>query len=199
MEAGIDIDGVDNSPEMLAICRQKADALGLAPNLYEGYMESLELPRKYRTILVPSSSLQLIMEPVQAERALKRLLAHLTPGGGIAASIMTLWREGDPLESEWDKSAVREVDGAEFRRHSWSRYTPASECEDTQDLYQKVVGGMVVAEEKHQRSPATRSYTQVQARALFERAGFGRVELYSEFTFDPVQPEDTMFVVIGQR
>src|SRR6266496_5308279 len=46
---GIDIDGVDNSPEMLAICRHKANALGLAPTLYEHYLETLSLPRQYRT------------------------------------------------------------------------------------------------------------------------------------------------------
>jgi ubiquinone/menaquinone biosynthesis C-methylase UbiE len=32
--AGLDVDGVDNSPEMLALCREKADALGRAPRLY---------------------------------------------------------------------------------------------------------------------------------------------------------------------
>jgi len=40
---GIDADGVDNSPEMLARCRQKADTLGLRPRLYEQPMEALEL------------------------------------------------------------------------------------------------------------------------------------------------------------
>ena len=46
---GIDVDGVDNSPEMLALCRAKAHALGLAPQLYEQPMETLALSRTYRT------------------------------------------------------------------------------------------------------------------------------------------------------
>ena len=37
---GIAIDGVDNSPDMLDICRQKASPLGLAPTLYEQYLET---------------------------------------------------------------------------------------------------------------------------------------------------------------
>src|SRR5215210_9371140 len=53
---GIDIDGVDDSPEMLAICEEKAAKLGLQPNVYQQKMQSLDLPRKYRTIIVPSSS-----------------------------------------------------------------------------------------------------------------------------------------------
>jgi cyclopropane fatty-acyl-phospholipid synthase-like methyltransferase len=44
---GIDVDGVDNSPEMLARCRAKAQALGLTPRLYEQSMETLALPRAH--------------------------------------------------------------------------------------------------------------------------------------------------------
>lgn len=56
LQQGIDIDGVNNSPEMLAIFQYKADELKLEPKLYEQYLENLELPRKYQTILVPSST-----------------------------------------------------------------------------------------------------------------------------------------------
>ncbi len=194
---GIDADGVDNSPDMLALCRQKAAALGLKPALYEQHMETLDLPRRYRTILVPSSSLQLIIDPAMVDRAMRRFYEHLVPGGTLVAPIMALWKEGDPLESEWERSAVRAADGATFRRVSRSRYDPASECEHTEDLYQMIVDGRVVKEELHRRSPATRSYTQAQARALFERAGFIGVQVYGEFTFEPARPEDGVFVLTG--
>ncbi|MFN8515833.1 MAG: class I SAM-dependent methyltransferase [Chloroflexia bacterium] len=39
---GIDVDGVDVSPEMLDLCREKAAARGLRPTLYQQAMESLE-------------------------------------------------------------------------------------------------------------------------------------------------------------
>src|SRR5438270_6436141 len=66
---GIDIDGVDNSPEMLAICREKAQWLGLHPRVFEQAMERLELPRTYRVILVPSSSFQLLIDLRDAQEA----------------------------------------------------------------------------------------------------------------------------------
>lgn len=37
-------------------------------------------------------------------------------------------------------------------------------------------------EELHQRSPATRSYSQSQAKDLFEKAGFQNTQLFREFT-----------------
>jgi ubiquinone/menaquinone biosynthesis C-methylase UbiE len=199
LQQGIDMDGVDNSPEMLAICRRKAEDLGLNPKLYEQYVEKLNLPRKYRTILVPSSSLQLIIEPESVKQAMMRLHDHLLPGGVIAASLMTLWKEGAPLEFKWEKTAVREEDGVTFRQVARSRFDPVSECEHTEDLYQKIIGDQVVMEESHQRSPATRSYSQSQAKELFERAGFQNIQVFSEFTFDEVKPEDRLFVIIGEK
>ena len=154
---GLDIDGVDNSPEMLDLCRGRARRLGLVLNLYEQPMESLDLPRRYRTILVPSSSLQLVTDSKLAAQCVQRLYAALEPGGTLAASIMVLWHAGEPLESEFERTAVRPEDGATIRRVSHSRYDPAIECEHTQDTYQVIRDGQVVAEEHFSRSPATRS------------------------------------------
>lgn len=199
LRQGIDVEGVDNSPEMLEICKKKAGEQGLVPKLYEQYVETLGLPKKYQTILVPSSSLQLIVEPSQADEALKRLIDHLLPGGVIAASIMTLWKKGEPLISEMEKVSTSNQDGVKFRRVSKSFYNPESECEDTQDLYQMIVGDKVVLEETHRRFPATRSYTQLQAKALFNRAGFQNIKLFSEFTFEPAKPDDALFVIFGEK
>jgi ubiquinone/menaquinone biosynthesis C-methylase UbiE len=196
---GIDADGVDNSPDMLSLCRQRAAKLGLQPTLYEQYMETLDLPRLYQTILVPSSSLQLIIDPGMVDQSMQRLKAHLLPGGVLIAPFMLVCKPGDPLEAEWERSATRAEDGAVFRRVSRSRYDPHEEVEHTEDMYQMIVDGRVVAEELHRRSPATRNYTQAQARALFERAGFAEIEVYGEFDFAPVKPDDAVFVVVGHK
>ena len=46
LAAGLDVDGVDNSPEMLAICREKAAALGVdvGGRLFQQEMHALDLP-----------------------------------------------------------------------------------------------------------------------------------------------------------
>jgi ubiquinone/menaquinone biosynthesis C-methylase UbiE len=199
LQQGIDIDGVDNSPEMLELCREKAAKFGLSPRLYEQYMEDLHLPRRYRTILIPSSSLQLVIDPASVAQAMERLVAHLEPGGALVAPIMTLWKLGDPLEDEWEKTARRAEDGATFRRVARSRFDPLTQCEATEDLYQLIVDDVVVAEEMHQRSPATRSYTQQEARELFEQAGLVNIQLFKEFTGQPVEPDDSIFTLVGRK
>jgi ubiquinone/menaquinone biosynthesis C-methylase UbiE len=199
LRQGVDIEGLDNSPEMLALCRHKATTLGLAPILYEQYLETVSLPRQYRTILIPSSTLQLLIEPAMVKQALDRLYAHVLPGGAVVAPFMTLWKTGDPLSQEWEQMAVRMEDGATFRRVGRYWYDPGSECTDTEDCYQVIMAQQVVTEEVHRRSPATRSYTQAQARSLFESSGFNPIELYSGFTFEPVKADDTLFTVVGHK
>ncbi len=196
---GIDIDGIDNSPEMLALCHAKAAAAGLEAAIFQQEMQAVSLPRKYKTILIPSSSLQLVIAAAARDEALRRLRSYLLPGGAVVASFMTVWREGTPLESERARSVVRPRDGATIRRIQRSRFNPETECEDTEDIYQVIRDAKVVEEEVHRRAPATREYSQEQARAAFASAGFGDVVLTSEFTQGPATPADFVFVVTASR
>jgi len=93
MQQGIDIEGVDNSPDMLARLRRKADKLDLKPTIYQQEMTELSLPRKYQTILVPSSSFQLLLDASLPPLAMKRFYEHLPSGGVLAMPFMTLWHE----------------------------------------------------------------------------------------------------------
>jgi len=194
---GIDIDGVDISPEMIALCKQNAAQKGINPNLYNQSMTELFLPRKYKTILVPSSSMQLLLEPSLPLQAMQCFYDHLEPGGVLAAPFMTLWKEGDPLEGEGTQEAIRPEDGATVRRTGWYKFNPETQMDETRDTWEVIKDGQVIESEVHEQAPATRSYTQAEAVALFEQAGFKDIQVYSEFTFDPVKPTDTTFSIIG--
>jgi SAM-dependent methyltransferase len=52
LRAGLDVDGCDVSADMIAFCRAKAEREHLFPNLYVQPMHALDLPRRYRTIVV---------------------------------------------------------------------------------------------------------------------------------------------------
>ena len=211
---GIDIDGVDNSPEMLALCREKAAAQGLDPALFLQQMQALELPRRYRTIIVPSSSFQLLTEPEDAREALHRFHDHLDPGGRLAMSFMLMW-SGPPQTAEqaekwhmrkrlgeredWSPTAAlknaRRSSGQKtaVRRWSRARYDSAAQLEHTEDRYEVLVDGEVVETEEFSRSPSARWYTQEQSLALVEAAGFEDVRLYSGFSQDTASADDRIW------
>lgn len=201
LSQGVDIDGVDISAEMLNLCRQKARAMRLSPNLFEGNMETLSLPRHYKTIIVPSSSFQLVLDPLQAQEAILRLLAHLYPGGTLVMPFMLLWKRGDPLESPWRLTGekIRPEDGATIRRWSSSRYDPETQLEHNEDRYEVIREGVTIANEYHLRSPATREYTQQQAQALYTEAGFVDICIYKGFTRFPASADDEIFSITGKR
>ncbi len=199
MSQGMEIDGVDNSPEMLALCRQKAQKLSIQPNLYQQAMETLDLPRKYRTIIVPSSSLQLVTDPSDADEAMRRFFQHLEPGGALAVPFMMLYGGHSEGPFEWQREAVRPDDGALVRCSSRARFDLVNRLDHTEDRYDVIINGEVVASESLSRSPATRSYTQEQAVKLYETAGFTNIRVYSKFTFQLATAADTGFTILGTR
>ena len=110
---------------------------------------------------------------------------------------MTLWKENDPLESEFTREVMRPDDGATIRRWQYSRFDPDTGLEHTIDRYEILRDGNLIASEEHHQSPATRSYTQQQAVDLYRETGFDHIQVFHEFTFEPVKPEDTTFCVLG--
>ena len=201
---GIDIDGVDNSPEMLAICAEKAQKLGLHPSLFEQAMERLDLPRTYRTIMVPSSSFQLLTNTQHAREAMLRFFRHLEPGGVLVMPFMLTWKgsTAQPIvQGEWKLAgeALRPEDGKTIRRWSRSTYDLPHQLESTEDRYEVLQDGAVIATEAHARSPATRWYTQEQALHLYQEAGFTTMRILKGFSQQPASPEDTVFSIIGTR
>ncbi len=202
MQDGIDIDGVDNSPEMLDRCRQKAEKLGLVPRLYLQTMETLDLPRRYQTIIVPSSSFQLVIDPTDAQEAMRRFFNHLLPGGTLVMPMMVLYTgdsQAPEVVEEWSRETVRPADGATIRRWLRSRFDRVHDLEHTTARYEIILNGTIVASESHLRSPATRGYTQAQAIQLYTDAGFTDLRLTSEFVDEPVKPDDEVFCIWGTR
>ena len=129
---GIDIDGVDVSDDMLELCRAKAPDFGLQPRLYRQGMESLDLPRRYRSIIVPSSSFQLLLDPAAAREAMGRFFVHLEPGGALVMPFI-VFGAADEAGVEFVREKVR-PDGSLIRKHASYRYDPATQFESTDEL-----------------------------------------------------------------
>lgn len=83
LEAGMEVEGIDNSPEMLGICHARCAERGLEPVLHEGDMRSLSLPQRYEAIIVPAGSFLLIERREESLGTLKRFREHLLPGGRL--------------------------------------------------------------------------------------------------------------------
>ncbi|OME89807.1 MULTISPECIES: class I SAM-dependent methyltransferase [Paenibacillus] len=83
LQAGIDMEGVDNSAAMLDSCRRRVEELGLATKLYEDEMHNFALTDSYEAIIIPAGSFQLVEGREQAVAALHHFYSHLKPGGRL--------------------------------------------------------------------------------------------------------------------
>ncbi len=201
-QAGIDIDGVDNSAEMLAISRRKAQAANLNPNIYDQNVEVLGLPRTYRTILVPSSSFQLIVDRDDAAQAMTQFYNHLEPGGALIMTFFITWEPGDPLAADdWYllQEVVRPEDGATVRRWVKNRVDPDLQVQYTRDRYEILLNDEIIASEAHRRSPALRWYSQQQAAQLYRDVGFTNIQILAFNSFEPAKSADDEFMILAER
>ena len=80
LRQGLDVDGVDLSPDMLKQCKANLSQNRLQTNLYNQDLTKLKLPRKYGAIIMPTGSFCLLPRDV-VKAALVGFYNHLLPGG----------------------------------------------------------------------------------------------------------------------
>ena len=199
MQEGIDIDGVDISPEMIAKARENADQLGLKPNLYVQAMQNLNLPRRYQTIIVPSSSFLHLIDVSDIQAALKRFYEHLKSGGILAMSLRVM--DPYPVEVDWeiDSEVIRPSDGALVRRWFRCNYDLGNRLQHTEDRYEILKDNQIVHSESYVSSPFLTWYKCSEALEYLRQAGFLDVHAHSNFKFEPASDEDPNYTVLGRR
>jgi SAM-dependent methyltransferase len=198
---GLDVDGIDNSPEMLAICAEKAKQSSLAVNLYTQGMEQLDLPRQYQTIFVPSYSFQLVPDLNDAKKSLDTFYEHLLPGGILVLSIWYSKRKGPAEWGDWwivvEKDGFE--DGKTLKRSERSMYDEETQLRHTENRYELIEDGEVVYTEMHRRSPELRNYTLGQITSLLEEAEYSVIHAVSEYSSEPATEDDGVFCIMGKK
>lgn len=86
LEAGLSVDGVDNSLDMLELCKLNLHKWGLSSNLTNQDLVELNLDKKYDAIIMPTGSFCLI-EKTKALHVLQLFYDHLSDKGRIIVDI----------------------------------------------------------------------------------------------------------------
>ncbi len=210
LSEGIDIDGVDVSPDMLAECRARLAREGLEPPLLVAQsMHELDLPRRYRTVLV-CGGFGLGSSRAEDAEALRRIHDHLEPGGLLlldnevpyATGWWRRWRKGErgELPQAWRDSADRRqlADGSELELRS--RLVDLDALAQVVRLELRATltrDGVVLAEEQHELA-MTLYFTQ-ELLLMLERAGFADVELLAGYENRPPARDDDFVVFVAHR
>lgn len=79
--AGIDVEGLDSSADMLAKLRRDAAMLHLDVTVHHSTIEAMDLGKTYRSIFLAGPTFNLLTDDETAGRALRRIRHHLEPTG----------------------------------------------------------------------------------------------------------------------
>lgn len=179
LEAGFEVEGLELSPDMLALARNTADERGLAAVLHQGDMSTFAA-EPYAALLVPAFTLQLAPDPAAVLRNFRRLLS---PGGGL---YLTVFRpdaelEGELPEHEWYPDfdcALPDGNRAVLEtRHYLERAKRLLHREHRHAIL--TPGGDVLRE--HISQQTVRWFTPRELHGLLVEAGFGHFEAIGEF------------------
>jgi SAM-dependent methyltransferase len=99
LEAGLQVEGLDSSPQMLAVCRQHCRDRGLDPVLREADMTSFAQPDSYEAVIIPTGSITLLDGRNTALQALSCFRESLVPYGRLLVDVPSpqLVTEPEPM------------------------------------------------------------------------------------------------------
>ena len=195
LEAGVSLTCVDNSPEMLAILRQKLAVKGLSANIYEMDMCNLALQEKFDLIIIPFNSFSEILSIDEQRKALKGIWNCLTETGRF---ICTLHNPPIRLKSVNGQLILRGKyslpnDGTLFL---WS----VEEC----DRQNSLVKGTQFWEVYDQNGVMKRKsfldvqfylHQQEEFQKLAQSQGFHLVNLYGDYSYAEFHRETSPFMI----
>ena len=208
--AGLDVDGCDASPDMIALCAEAAQAVGTSPELYCQPMHELALPRRYRTVYV-CGGLGLGSTRAQDQQALRRLHDHLEPGGRLILDNEFPYADGghwgcwpvggrDALPEPVQPPGRRQLgpDGCEYALQSRLLDVDPLRQQQAWEMHAfQWRDGSLVAEERHRLT--INLYFAGELMLMLERAGFTEVEVRGEYNDLPPTADDLFLVYVATR
>jgi SAM-dependent methyltransferase len=206
LAAGLDVDGLDTSADMLALCREKALSQGLNPRLYQQSMHAMDLPRKYRTIFVPCGTFVLLIDRDQAWEALRRMHDHLEPGGTLLLTAFWPFGKGEPLSEKpngalgewgplWDDTLE---DGSIISQHiKIDSIDRAEQLLLAKRRYRMIREGQVVAEETFDSNE--RWYYKHEMEVMLRLIGLRDIEITGDWSGEPFHDGHDTMVITAKR
>jgi SAM-dependent methyltransferase len=207
LAAGLVVDGVDTSADMLNLCRQKAAERGLPPpTLYHQAMQDLNLPRQYKTIFIPCGTFCLVIDRAQAWQALRRLYDHLESVGVLIFNLFWPFAPGEPLSEKpnggdgewgplWDDTLP---DGRLMKQHvKREKIDRAEQLLLAKRRYQLYDNGQLVAEEIFDSNE--RWYFKYEMTLLLEKVGFQDIQVKDGWSDDDFAERHDSMVFMAHK
>lgn len=179
LSRGHRIEGLDLSPDMLEIGKERASVLGLPAVFHQGDMAAWQDGRVFAALLAPAFTLQLADDP---EAVLRHWHHLLEPGGGLYLTVFQPYAEldGDLPENIWyDDHQASLADGRKARLRTRHRLDREKRLLHREHHYQ-------VGAASHLSTQRIRWFEHAELVGCLKACGFQRIECFADF--DPHLP-----------
>jgi SAM-dependent methyltransferase len=181
---GYEVTGVDLSPYMLGVARERADASGVRVSWLAGDMREALPGETFDVILNLFTSFGYFDDEADDRRVVRAAASMLGPGGRFLLEVINgQWIIGNFQERQWftvGQMAVMERRSLDVttRRMVVERTVSSTTGDDTS-------------------VHAVRLYSGPAVKTTLEAAGFSRVELYGDWDGAPLTPESLRVLAVG--
>jgi len=210
IQAGLDVDGVDYSQDMLDQCQQRAEKEGLAPRLYQQAMHALDLPRRYKTIYA-CGVIGLGGERRLTMEAMRHCHEHLRTGGTFAFDTAPRWNDPPAylsrltenrhsLPDEWPSSSERKLlaDGTELEIAARTvSVDPLDESQVRQLRARLWRNGELLDEQVH--TQRYEEYGMHELMLMLEQAGFSDIQIFGNYSDEPATADHKDLVFVAKK
>jgi len=205
--AGIEIVGLDASPRMLDICRDRLrkedQTVRDRVQLVQGDMRSFDLSRTFTLITIPFRPFQHLISVQDQRSCLDTLHRHLAKDGRLildlfnpSIEMMAKLKEGDEFGRELGEEPFSTPDGRQVvRRHKFVKQDRANQVNDVELIY--YVTHADGREERLVHAFPMRYLFRFEAEHLLSLCGFQVEHLYGDYDkkpFGSTYPGDLIFV-----
>jgi len=179
-QAGMDCVGVDSSPAMLAVFREKSLPANL--ELVEARMERLELPhRRFRLVTSPFRAFCHLLDVETQLAALAAVRRHLQPGGTFALDVFDPKLARTALLEEPEHLAVTfHAAGREVQRWDRIERDPSRQVMTIYFRFESAASELCGAGEVQMRW-----FYRFELEHLLARAGFTEIQFFGGFDRRP--------------
>jgi SAM-dependent methyltransferase len=197
MQAGIDMDGLDASSDMLEACRQKCAMQGIQPRLYQQFLNEMELPRAYKLIFIPAGSFGLITNLEQIRESLKRIFDVLQPDGKLLLEIELVTQLESSNSGNWGGRWLKPRDGAVLAISWLPTYDATTQTSHSLHRYDLFQNGTLIETELEEFD--LRHYRQGELEGLLEETGFVNMKALKLLDHQPAEDAETEIMIEATR
>ncbi|MCP5536987.1 MAG: class I SAM-dependent methyltransferase [Akkermansiaceae bacterium] len=193
------MEGLDNSEDMLRLCRESAG--DFSPVLHHAGMEDFRTGSVYGAVTIPAFTLQLLPPDTIAE-VFANIRDHLHPGGGLYLTTFIPWAEltGELEEGVWFLDQETELpDGNTAQCHTRFYIKRLSQELLREHRYQILSPAGEVLESSDSVHKLTWFWPREIGKILTD-AGFSTQQIIGDFTAgEPCDDNSQMITVIARR